>query len=166
MPVQGEWTVHGSAADLYALSGRLRATGQTGLMRNVRTAIRTATVPARDAVRAELLAVMPHEGGLNQWLAKSSINPTVLTGLKTAGVVVKGSKRGHDLRSINQTGEVKHPTRSGRGWRYTNRTEWAATPVPGDWWEHALEPFGGPILAALIVAQNVTAREAGFTAAL
>jgi hypothetical protein len=161
--VVGEWTVRGNAADLYLLSARLKATGQQGLMRNVRAAIRVAVVPAREAVRAELRAVMPKHGGLNEWLAKSSITSGVLTGPKTAGVVLRGSKRGHDLRAVDRTGVVRHPTRKGPGWRDENREIWRSTPVPAGWWEKALEPFGPAVVAALRVAQDAAAREAGFT---
>ena len=165
MPTQaGEWTVDGSAADLRLLSMRLRATGQTGLMRNVRAAVRAETIPAREAVRAMLREVMPHEGGLNEWLARSTITSVVLTGPKTAGVEIRGSKRGHDIRSINRTGKVRHPTRKGPGWRDTNREIWRDTPVPAGWWEDALEPFRPAVLGGLRTAMNVTAREAMFIA--
>jgi hypothetical protein len=160
--VRGEWTVDGSAADLRLLSGRLRATGQSGLKRNIGAAVRAATVPCRAAVRAEIRAVMPHGGGLNEWLAKSSINSAVLTGPASAGVVVRASKRGHDIRSVNRTGKVRHPTRAGRGWKYENREKWRFTEVPDHWFEHALEPFGPIVAEALRVAQNAAAREAGF----
>ena len=162
MPTQGEWTVDGSAADLRRLSARLRATGQSGLKRNIGKAIRAATVPAREAVRAEIRDVMPHGGGLNEWLARSSITSAVLTGPKTAGVVVRAGKRGHNLRAINNTGKARHPTRSGPGFRTTNRKKWSSTDVPDHFWEHALEPFGPAVREALKVAQNVTAHEAGF----
>jgi len=162
VPTQGEWTVDGSAADLRALSKRLRATGQSGLKRNIGKAIRSATVPARDAVRTEIRTVMPHGGGLNEWLARASITSSVLTGPNTAGVVVRASRRGHNLRMINAAGEVRHPTRSGPRFRDTYRKKWGSTDVPDHFWEHALEPFGPAVREALKLAQNVTAREAGF----
>lgn len=155
MAVAGEWTVNGSATELRVLSTRLRATGQSGLKKNIGAAIRLATIPAKEAVRGELRDVMPKSGGLNEWLAKSSVTSSVLTGPKTAGVVVRGSRRGHDLRSINRTGKVRHPV-------YGNRKEWTETDVPADWWEKALEPFAIPVRLALIEAMNATAREAGF----
>ena len=154
MPVGGQWTVNGSATELHVLSARLRATGQSGLKRNITVAVRTATVPARDAVRAELRATMPKEGGLNEWLAKASVTSTVLTGAKTAGVVIRGTKRGHDLKAAN-TGIVRHPV-------YGHRDRWATTDVPAGWWEKALKPFRLPVLVALRLAMKATAKEAGF----
>lgn len=155
MPIAGEWTVDGSAADLRALSTKLRITGQSGLKKNMTKAIRVATLPARQAVKAELRAVMPHRGGLNDWLAQSSITSAVLTGAKSAGVVVRATKRGHDLPAVNRTGRVRHPV-------YGNTKRWSSTDVPDHWWEHALEPFGVGVRQALVVSMNVTAREAGF----
>jgi hypothetical protein len=126
-------------------------------MKNVRAAMTVATRGARDAVKAEYRATMPKSGGLNEWLAKSSIRSAVLTGPKTAGVVIRASKRGHDLRSINRTGKVRHPTFGHRG-----KGQWKETSVPDHTFEHALEPFVPAVRAALRVAQNTTAREAGF----
>lgn len=160
MAVRGEWT--STAGSLPAFSARLRSTGQSGLKRNMTKAIRVATLPCRDAVRAELRAVMPHSGGLNEWMAKSSINSAVLTSVTSAGVVVRARKAGHDLKDVNSTGQVRHPTRAGRGWSHENRSKWASTAVPSGWWEHALEPFGPAVEAALIVSMRETAIEAGF----
>jgi hypothetical protein len=139
----------------------LRATGQSGLKRNINTAMRAATVPARQAVRDKLLEVMPKSGGLNEWLARSQITSTVLTGANTAGVVVRGRKAGHDLKAANY-GTIRHPTRSGPAFKYTNEELWRVTHVPAGWWEEALRPFGASIRTALTVAMNETAREAGF----
>ena len=163
MPVGGQWTVNGSATELRALSVRLRATGQSGLKRNIAIAVRAATVPARDAVRSELRAVMPKGGGLNEWLAKASVTSTVLTGPKTAGVVIRGTKRGHDLKAVN-TGIVRHPTRGGPNFSLPMRGkgQWGETKVPARWWEKALKPFRLPVLVALRRSMKATAKEAGF----
>jgi len=155
MPVEGQWTVNGSAEELRLLSTRLRATGQSGLKKNMSKAIRTATLPARQAVKQELRDVMPKAGGLNTYLASASVVSAVLTGPKTAGVVIRGRKRGHDLAAINRTGTVRHPV-------FGNRKAWATTQVPSGWWEHVLEPFGAGVHEALVIAQNLTAKEAGF----
>lgn len=162
MPGNGEWTVDGSASDLQALSARLRAAGQSGLKKNISKAVRTATVPCRAAVRTELRESMPHSGGLNEWLAKSSVTSAVLTGARSAGVVVRARRSGHDLAVINRTGEVRHPTRQAPGWSQTNREKWRSTKVPAHWFEKALDPFGPVVREALKVAQNETATEAGF----
>ena len=159
MPVRGEWTTTGSAGDLRALSRRLRVTGQSGLKKNITKAIRTATVPARGAVKQFLLEEMPHTGGANQWLAKASVTSTVLTGPNTAGVVVRARRNGHDLEALNRTGKLRHPTFGRRGhgqWQLTD------TGVPPGWWERVLRPYGPAVRVALREAQNVTAREAGF----
>ena len=136
---------------------RLKATGQVGLKKNMAKSIRVATEPCREWVRLELLRDMPKRGGLNEWLAKSSITSAILTGPNTAGVVVRGSRRGHDWRAINDTGKARHPTFGHRG-----KNQWKDTSVPAHVWEHALAPFGPIVREALRVSMNVTAREAGF----
>lgn len=155
MPVEGQWTVNGSAEELRLLSTRLRATGQSGLKKNMAKAIRLEVAPARAAVKAELLKVMPKEGGANEYLAKSiSVTSAVLTGPQTAGVVVRGKRKGTDWKSINE-GELRHPV-------FGNRNVWRDTQVPAGWWERALEPFGLAVRMALVRSMNETAHEAGF----
>jgi hypothetical protein len=154
---RGEWTVDGSAADLRRLSAQLRTTGQSGLKKNMRRAVTKATTPCRAAVRDLLREEMPKRGGLNNWMASAYIAGVVLTGPKTAGVVLRGRKQGHDLVRVNETGIVRHPTYGHRG-----EGQWQNTEVPDHFWERALEPFGGAVREALKEAQNVTAREAGF----
>lgn len=159
MPVRGEWTVTGSAGDLHVLSKKLRVTGQSGLKKNITKAVRTATTPCRAAVRDFLRAEMPKAGGVNEWLATASVTSSVLTGPKTAGVVVRGRKRGHDLEAINRTGNIRHPTFGRRGagqWEITD------TGVEPGWWERVLASFGPVVREGLKEAQNETAREAGF----
>jgi len=163
MPGRGEWTVRGSGAELHVLSKELRKTGQSGLKKNITKAMRVATVPARDAVRSYLRDEMPKGGGLNEWLAKSRITTSILTGPKTAGVVIRDSKSGHDLKAINRTGKVRHPTRSGPGFKTEDRKKWRLTDTgKTNWWEETLYSFDPAVRAALIVAMYETAREAGF----
>jgi hypothetical protein len=167
MPVAGQWTVDGSVEDFRLLQARLRETGQRGLRSNMRKGIVAGTAPARKAVKAELEAVMPHGGGLNEYLAKSKITVAVLTGARSAGVEVRGRgpkdrrRNQGQFRLINQ-GQIRHPTfadqsKERKDWR------WATTAVPSGWWETGLAPFGPAVEATLIESMNVTAREAGFT---
>lgn len=165
MPQAGQWTVDGSVEDFRALQVRLKATGQTGLRRNMRRSIVVATAPARKAVKAELEAVMPKGGGLNVYLAKSKITTAVLTGSRSAGVEVrgrgpkdKGRASKSQFRKINQ-GVVRHPVFG----RRENPQDWQDTKVPSGWWENALRPYGEAVQVALVESMNITAREAGFS---
>lgn len=161
---QGQWTVNGSVEDFRALQVRLKAAPKVH-RKNFKHAIVAGTAPARKAVKAELQAVMPKGGGLNEYLAKSKITTAVLTGARTAGVEVRGrgpKDRGRSSKSqfrrINQ-GVVRHPTFGHRD----NPQDWQDTKVPSGWWEDALRPFGPAVEMLLIESMNVTAREAGFT---
>lgn len=161
----GQWTVDGSVEDFRALQVKLAETGQRGLRKNIRKAVVVATAPARKAVKAELEAVMPKGGGLNEYLAKSKISTAILTGALTAGVEVRGrgpKDKGRfsksQFRKINQ-GVIRHPVFG----RRENPQDWQDTAVPSGWWETALAPYGPAVEAALIESMNVTAREAGFT---
>ena len=159
MAVSGEWTVDGSAEELRALSTRLRATGQSGLKRNMAKAIRVSTVPARAAVKAELVKVMPKAGEANEYLAKHiTVTSAVLTGPRTAGVVVRGRRKGTDWKAIN-AGQLRHPVFQ---WQQNPNPPWRDTAVPAGWWEQSLLPFGAAVREALIASMNATAIEAGF----
>lgn len=159
---RGKWTVEGSAEDLFMLSRQLKAAGKVGLRKNIAKGVKVGTAPAAAAIRTYLRTEMPKGGGLNEWLASARITTSVLTGPKSAGVVLRDNKSGHDLKAINRTGKVRHPTRSGPNWMYENRQIWRDTVVDAKWWEHVLEGFDAPVRAALIEAMNATAREAGF----
>jgi hypothetical protein len=167
MPVKGQWTVDGSVEDFRALQVKLRATGQVGLRKNMRKAIVVATAPARKAVKDELEAVMPHGGGLNEYLAKSKITTAVLTGSKTAGVEVRGRgpkdrrRNQGQFRRINQ-GTIRRPVFADKS-KPKKEWHWVDQRVPSGWWERSLAPFGPAAQAAQVAAMNATAREAGFT---
>lgn len=168
MPVAGQWTVDGSVADFRLLQIRLKETGQVGLRKNMSKTIVTATAPARQAVKAELEQIMPRGGGLNEYLAKSQITTSVLTGPRSAGVVLRGrtaagARRDKgQFRLINQ-GMIRHPvfadkSKARKDWHWVTQTG-----LPAGWWEGTLRNFGPLVEAALIASMNATAREAGFT---
>lgn len=164
MPVEGGWTVRG-AGSLRELSLKLEAAGRVDLKKNNAAAIRTATLPARTRVRQVLAETMPKAGRANVWLASSTVSTSILTGPRTAGVVVRARKpgagikgTGHDLRRVNQ-GFLRHPL-------FGNPEHWYDTRVPAGWWEDTLKALGPQVRADLMVAMAITAREAGFTDAL
>jgi hypothetical protein len=118
-----------TAADFRATGLRLKA-GDAALMPIVRRNIRAATAPAKVMVPASARATLPHGGGLNEWVAAADVKTSILLGPKTAGVRIRVSKKGHDMKDID-VGNVRSPTfgrRKGKGsWHDTKVTPGFAT---------------------------------------
>jgi len=74
-----------------------------------------------DQVRAHALAILPHTGGLNAYVASSRMTATVRGGGGGATVRLTGSKTGHDLLSIDN-GRVRAPNWGRRKNRWHSQT--------------------------------------------
>ena len=166
MPVAGQWTVDGSAAGLRRLALQTKATGERGLMTTTRRNIRGAASPATAAVPAYERAVLPKTGGLNEWVASTPVKVSILTGPKTAGVLVRQSKKGrtrpHDLRKMNEEGIVRHPVFADPN-KFRKEWTWVEqTGLPTGWWEKSLVPIQAEVTAAMVAVLREAALEAGF----
>lgn len=137
-------------ADLRSVSLRLKAAGEVGLKREMYAAIRLATKPAKDAVRASALATMPHGGGANKQIAAKKIISSTLTGPNTAGVRL----RMKDQSRLN-AGLLLHP-------RFGDRSKWFATNVPPGFWTTPLVAMRPQVTLACLIAVRNTSRIAGF----
>jgi hypothetical protein len=137
-------------AQLREVSLRLRAAGEVGLKREMYAAIRVATQPAKDAVRASALATMPKSGGANVQIAGKKIISSTLIGPRSAGVRLK-------MRNQSQlnSGQLRHP-------RFGDRSRWFTTNVPPGFWTRPLEAMRPRVTVACMVAVRNTARVAGF----
>lgn len=137
-------------ADLRAVSLRLKAAGEVGLRREMYAAIRAATQPAKDAVKASALATMPHGGGANEQIAAKKIISSTLIGPNSAGV---------RLRMRNQSqlnaGQLRHPL-------YGNRSLWFTTNVPPGFWTKPLLAMRPQVTLGCMLAVRNTSRIAGF----
>jgi hypothetical protein len=114
-----------------------------------------AVAPARPAIRASARESLPQRGGLNEWVAKSSITTTVLTGSRTAGVRLRVRKSGHDLADLDQGGVVRHPV-------FGNRDAWVSQQVPPGFATRVVERMRPEITAACLAAMREAAAVAGF----
>lgn len=163
---RGEWTHNGSAAGLRRLAVQQKAIGERGLINKTRRELNKAAQPAREAVPAMERAVLPKSGGLNEWVASTPVRISMLTGAKTAGVMLrqsrKGSPRPHDLRRMNDQGLVRHPTRTGRHFSQEDRDIWRTTDIPSGFWENALIPVKVKVTAAMLGVLHEAGYEAGF----
>lgn len=152
MPVEVVATADGQPLRDMVL--RLRAAGEVELKKQMAAKIRLATLPARQAVTREELAVLPKHGGLNQWVAASKPTTRILTGPKTAGVVIRQVKKGHDYRALNR-GRLRHPL-------FGNRNHWYTQQIPAGWFERPLYALAPAVQAGCVAAMHETASLAGF----
>lgn len=96
-----------SAAELYAIAAAMRRAGAGGIATDAAVRLRAGGPPIRAAVKASVIAKLPHSGGLNAWVAASQFSYRVRAGGDVVAVV-KVSKAGHDLRGLDD-GLVVHP---------------------------------------------------------
>lgn len=116
--------------------------------------IRAATLPARQAVQAEERSVLPRRGGFNEWIASARPSHSTLIGPRSAGVVIRQRRKGHDFYSLNR-GRLRHPL-------YGNREHWYDQTIPAGWFERPLTAMAPEVRAACQIAMHDTAIAAGF----
>lgn len=164
--MQGQWTNNGRP--LRDLALRTKETGDKGLMTRTRRGLNKAAQPAREAVPAMERAVLPKAGGLNEWVASTPVRVSMLTGAKTAGVLLRQSKRGrirpHDLRKLNEQGRVRHPVFADQE-KEPDRKKWTWVDqygLPTGWWEGALLPTRVAVTTEMLRVLHEAGYEAGF----
>jgi hypothetical protein len=115
---------------LEALARRLDAAADRGIRRELTKAMNTATEPAKDAVRASALSVLPKSGGLAELVAAARISTR--TTLRSTGPSVRmiQTSPGHDLKAIDR-GRVRHPV-------FYKKT-WVNQEVPPGYWTVPME---------------------------
>lgn len=100
---------------------------------------RGGTKTVRPAVKASALAILPKRGGLNAWVAKSSIRIAIRRGARSAGISVvvgRNSKGGRTDSKRIDAGRVRAPA-------WGNRKAWhVQTVTPG----YATDPLTGPVV--------------------
>jgi len=141
-------------AELREVALKLTAAGQVELRRAMYRNIRIATLPARPAIRTSAMEMLPRSGGLNAWVAKATTRTSILTGTRTAGVVVRVTKKGHVMKDID-AGNVRHPV-------YGNRDAWVGQSVPAGFASTPMKALAPAVGAACLVAMRETAAAAGF----
>lgn len=120
-------------ADQYKrLARALKHAGNGAVLRKeLNKAIQLATRPIVKEIRVEARMTLPRAGGLNRYVARSSIKTKKYTG-SNPGVVIRASKtksaggKKVDIRRINK-GSLRHPL-------YGNRRNWYLQAVPPGFW--------------------------------
>lgn len=147
-----EVTVTG-AAQLRALGLDLKAAGNagSGLRRELLGGMRALGKPLAEKARASALATLPKQGGLNAWVAASSIAVrNNLTGsVARVGMRIVSTKGGHNLEGID-AGHVRHPV--------YGKAAWVGQSVPSGWFSKPLAESVPEVQAMLLVAMNVISR--------
>jgi hypothetical protein len=143
------------AEQLRALGKDLRAAGLEGkgLRREMLASMRAVGKPLVEKVKESARAELPKAGGLNEFIAKSSITvKNNLTGRKVGTRIVAkkkgGSKGWHDLEAFDN-GSFRHPV-------HGNRKKWVQQSVtPGFFTKPLIE--GAPAMqAGLLAAMTAT----------
>lgn len=139
-----------SASAQCRLIGRAcREAGDGTILREMRAEVRAIVAPAKRAVHDSAMSNLPKAGGLNRQVAGQRVTVSLLTGARTAGVVMSTSAP--DTRWTN-SGYVKHPIFA-KGpretWRWVSRPP-QAIPAARGWWDKPLEAFGGATGRAVV----------------
>lgn len=146
--------VTASADELQLISRRLMEAGNVKLFRQLGVGIKAAVEPVKASIKDSALATLPKGGGLNEWVAASRVSTTLLAGTYTAGVSVRVSLKGHDIRDLD-SGSIRHPV-------FGNRKVWRPQEITPGFASKPLEAMRAPVVEACMTAARTVAAEAGF----
>lgn len=141
-----------TARNIAAVAAAVRQLGDgRTIPNNMARTIRRAVPPIRRQIRTHELAVLPHRGGLNEWVARALVRANVRRGPRAAGVkLVQGrnSLGGRsDLARLDQ-GIVRAPAWGNReAWHTQTVTAHAFT--DGAAGGPALDEFRGAVVDAV-----------------
>ena len=93
---------------LARVAGAIASAMPNDLRKKLLRGIREQAKPAVKDVKATALATLPSSGGLNKFVAKSSIGVRTRTSGEGAGVRIVAKKAGHDIYNLNR-GRLRHP---------------------------------------------------------
>jgi hypothetical protein len=151
-PISSAQSIKG-ANDFLKLSKALKAAGKTDLRKELHKAMRDAAKPLIPKVREAARRELPHRGGLSERVAKKPYRAQVLTGAKTGGVRIVGTKV--DPR-INE-GRVWHPVfgRKGKPKKEGGRNSVVQkVPEAAGYFDKTLEQSRSQVRASVISSLN------------
>jgi hypothetical protein len=147
------------ADQLRVLGAQLKAAGEQGqgLRRELLASMRALEKPLTDGVRSSARDMLPHRGGLNEWVAGSDIKfRNNLTGSAARiGARVVATKGSHNLEGIDG-GNVRHPVYGG--------STWVSQSVRDGWFTKPLNAAAPEVTVMLSIAiRTITSQlETGF----
>lgn len=86
------------------------------LRKDLLRGLRAAAKPTVKDIKETARVTLPKRGGLNDWVAKSSIGLRTRTSGENSGIRIEGRKTGHDVKSLD-AGRLRHPL-------FGNRKRW------------------------------------------
>ena len=151
-----------NGAEGIALVGRaVRSLGaDRTIVTNMAKEIKAASLPLRQAMKANALSTLPKRGGLNQWAAAARINTTVRRGASSAGVSItvgkaargRGKGRKHDIKRLD-AGKLRAPL-------FGNRRYWHMQAVTPGAFTRPVESWAGrEFRDAIVVAVDNAVKE-------
>jgi hypothetical protein len=146
------------SADIAKVAATVRRIGSDRtIVKNMAKEMRRSATPLRKLIRANAIRTLPRRGGLNAWVAKSSITANVKRGPRTAGVTLVGSKskgtgKRADLEAIDR-GLVRVPQKGNR------EAPWRAQAVPPGFMTDVVNAHKDEFRQALVVAVDRAMRE-------
>lgn len=138
------------ANKLAAVTRRLKATGQSGLKRDMLRGLRAAAKPLPEVARASALETLPKKGGLNEVVASQKFAVRTRTSGRNPGVRVVGVSKEH-LRAMD-AGRLSHPV-------FGNRNVWVKQKIKPGWWTVPLTAQAPAVRARLLAVLAETARK-------
>lgn len=121
----------GKSFDAFADDLR-RFAGRKEMSKLLRKRLREPVPAVRRAIKRRALATMPARGGLNRWVADTKVTAKIALSGRGVGVTLRGSRsstRGKaDLRKLDATGRVRHPS-----WGRRGPGQWHTQNVPAQW---------------------------------
>lgn len=123
------------AEDIAAVSKALRAMDDKELRREFHRGINRATKPLKEDAKANARATLPRRGGLNNFVAKTSLSTRTRSG-QNPGVRIVAQKtkkagRKSDVNAIDR-GRLRHPV-------FGNRKVWVTQTVTPGWFTKPME---------------------------
>ena len=93
---------------LARVAGAIASAMPNDLRKKLLRGIREQVKPVIKDVKATALSTLPERGGLNKFVAKSTIGVRTRTSGEGAGVRIVAKKSGHDIYNLNR-GRLRHP---------------------------------------------------------
>ena len=112
--------------------------GRREVVNEIRRELRKPLPELRTAVREGAVEILPKRGGLGAWVAKSLFSVQFRDAGRSAGIRIKVSRKNTkgkaDIRSLDETGSLRHPL-------FGNRKKWYPQVVAARWFTETWEKF-------------------------